>query len=240
MNTVSFEEKENIKMIAHRGVSGLERENTCPAFVAAGVKSYYGIETDVHITRDGKFILAHDDSLKRIAGLDLVIENTDMQTLRSVRLKDVDGKTERGDLFLPTPEEYFSVCKKYGKQAVFELKNRIPDEKVWELAELIQGCGWFERTTFISFNGDNLVALRKRYPAASVQFLAGAVTEENFAFMKANDFDADIDHRRLTEEAVARLHAEGLVVNCWTVNTIEAARKMKAYGVDMITTNILE
>ena len=35
-------------MVAHRGVSGLERENTCPAFVAAGVKSYWGIETDIH------------------------------------------------------------------------------------------------------------------------------------------------------------------------------------------------
>ena len=44
--TVQFNKGE-IKMIAHRGLSGLERENTCPAFVAAGVKSYYGIETDV-------------------------------------------------------------------------------------------------------------------------------------------------------------------------------------------------
>jgi glycerophosphoryl diester phosphodiesterase len=38
MNTIKFENKGNIKMIAHRGLSGLEKENTCPAFVAAGVK----------------------------------------------------------------------------------------------------------------------------------------------------------------------------------------------------------
>ena len=43
-------------MVAHRGVSKLERENTMPAFVAAGNRSYYGIETDIHITRDGRFI----------------------------------------------------------------------------------------------------------------------------------------------------------------------------------------
>ena len=36
MNTIKFENKGNIKMIAHRGLSGLEKENTCPAFVAAG------------------------------------------------------------------------------------------------------------------------------------------------------------------------------------------------------------
>ena len=46
MNTVKFN-KQSVKMVAHRGVSGLERENTCAAFVAAGNRSYFGIETDV-------------------------------------------------------------------------------------------------------------------------------------------------------------------------------------------------
>ncbi len=38
------------RMIAHRGLSGIEMENTCSAFVAAGNRSYFGIETDVHVT----------------------------------------------------------------------------------------------------------------------------------------------------------------------------------------------
>ena len=33
------------RMIAHRGLSGLETENSIPAFVAAGNRSYYGVET---------------------------------------------------------------------------------------------------------------------------------------------------------------------------------------------------
>ena len=49
-----------VKMIAHRGLSGIERENTCPAFVAAGNRSYYAIETDVHRTLDGQFVVIHD------------------------------------------------------------------------------------------------------------------------------------------------------------------------------------
>ena len=102
MNTIKFENKGNIKMIAHRGVSGLELENTCPAFVAAGVKSYYGIETDVHVTKDGKFIVVHDDDLVRIANLSMGVESSDFAALRAVRLTDTDGKTQRNDLFLPT------------------------------------------------------------------------------------------------------------------------------------------
>ena len=52
----------NVRMIAHRGLSGIELENTNSAFVAAGNRSYFGIETDVHITADGQFVIIHDDN----------------------------------------------------------------------------------------------------------------------------------------------------------------------------------
>lgn len=240
MNTIFWKEKGNVKMIAHRGVSGLERENTCPAFVAAGVKTYYGIETDVHLTKDGKFILAHDDDLKRIAGLDMVIEETNFSTLREIRLLDTDGKTPREDLFLPTVEEYISICRKYDKQAVLELKNDMPKEKIWEIVEIIKGMGWYERTTFISFSGDNLLYLREKYKDANAQFLTEKNDEETYLFMVNNRLDADLCGTCVTKEFVDKLHQAGLVVNCWTLDLLEYANLGKAYGVDMITTNILE
>ena len=57
MQTIAFKEKGNIKTVAHRGLSGLERENTNVAFVAAGQRSYFGVETDVYRTLDGKYVL---------------------------------------------------------------------------------------------------------------------------------------------------------------------------------------
>ena len=65
MDTIKIETN-GVKMIAHRGLSGIERENTCPAFVAAGNRSYYGVETDVHVTKDGKFVIIHDETTERI------------------------------------------------------------------------------------------------------------------------------------------------------------------------------
>ena len=56
METLKIE-KNNVKMIAHRGLSGLEKENTAVAFVAAGNKSFYGIETDIHLTKDNVFVV---------------------------------------------------------------------------------------------------------------------------------------------------------------------------------------
>ena len=240
MNTIKFENKGNIKMIAHRGVSGLERENTCPAFVAAGVKTYYGIETDVHVTLDGKYIIVHDDDLKRVAGLDMTIEGSNFDDLRAVRFTDRDGVTKRNDIFLPTLEEYLSICKKYEKEAVLELKNEMTAENVEGIAAAVEAAGMFENTTFITFSKNNLIYLRAAYPNAKAQFLTMTLDEANISFMLDNKLDADIYYKTLTKEFIDLMHENGRVVNTWTVDTLEAAEAMRAIGIDMITSNILE
>ena len=69
--------KGKTKLIAHRGLSGIETENTAAAFVAAGNRDYYGIETDVHKTADGKYIIIHDDNTGRVANENLSVEKSD-------------------------------------------------------------------------------------------------------------------------------------------------------------------
>ena len=239
MNTIKIDKK-NCLMIAHRGVSGLEKENTCPAFLAAAVKSYYGIETDVHVTADGKYIICHDDDLKRIAGMDVNVEKSNFADLRAVRLPDTDGVTYRSDLFLPALEDYIAICRKYDKVAVLELKNGMEERHIAAIAAIIKDMGWLNKTKFISFCGENLVVLRGLYPDASIQFLTGEATEENFRFMKKYRFDADLCGLCVSKEYVSRLHEAGLKVNCWTIDTPEHAEKLIGMGVDFITSNILE
>ena len=227
-------------MIAHRGVSGLERENTCPAFVAAGVKSYYGVETDVRMTKDGKFIICHDGDLMRVGGLNISIEQSTFAELRKVRLKDTDDVTAREDLCLPSLQEYVAICRKYNKQSILELKGEFPENKIVEMVELIQSMGWFERTTFISFCGENLVVLRNNFPNADIQFLAMKCGEEEIAFMEKYGFDADLFKKVITKELVDTLHEKGIKVNCWTIDDLENATRVRDCGVDFITSNILE
>ena len=143
MNTILIDKK-GCKMIAHRGVSGLEKENTCAAFVAAGVKSYYGIETDVHVTADGKYFIFHDDTMKNIAGVDIDIEKSNADRLEAVRMRDTDGRTLRSDLVIPTLADYISVCRKYDKFAVLELKNRMEEKHIAGIARRIDDMGWLE------------------------------------------------------------------------------------------------
>lgn len=110
MNTIRIQKKQT-QLIAHRGLSGLEAENTLCAFVAAGNRSYFGIETDVHRTSDGQFIIVHDNDTARVAGNAQVyeVERTDYATLRSLPLLDRNGKAGRVDLHLPSLDEYSSA-----------------------------------------------------------------------------------------------------------------------------------
>ena len=107
MKTVAIKEHKKTKIIAHRGLSGIEPENTNFSFVAAGNRSYFGIETDVHVTADGKFILHHDDDTQRMCGESLIIEQTDYDTLRNLRIKPKYGDA-RKDIVLPNLEDYIN------------------------------------------------------------------------------------------------------------------------------------
>ena len=239
MNTRTFDKK-NVRMIAHRGLSGLEPENTNLAFVAAGNRTYYGIETDIHCTRDGNFILTHDSNALRVSGVDAVIEETSLSELRSLRLFDRDGSAVREDIRMPTLEEYIRICKKYEKECVLELKNHMSAHDVRRIVELIEAEDYLDHVIFISFDFENLVYVRSCKPMQRVQFLFQSLTDEIVKKVKGHRMDIDVRHTALTKEWIDELHAAGILVNCWTVNDPADAERLASWGVDFITTNILE
>lgn len=239
MNTVSVQHG-NTLMVAHRGVSGLEKENTLSAFIAAGNRSYWGIETDVHRTADSRIIVIHDNNTKRVAGVELTVEETDFDTLRKVELLDIDGTPGRVDLHLPSLTEYIRICKKYEKNCVLELKTKFSDEDICRIIEEIRAEDYLDHVVFIAFARENLILMRKYLPEQTVQQLSTTMTEELFDFIKENRFDLDIDYKVLTEEWVKRLHDAGIRINCWTVDHPEDAERLISWGVDYITSNILE
>ena len=95
MDTIKIK-RGSTKIIAHRGLSGLETENSIPAFVAAGNRSYYGVETDAHVTKDGKFVVIHDDNTARVAWDDVNVEASRYELLRKIGLKDLCPAAEAG------------------------------------------------------------------------------------------------------------------------------------------------
>ena len=77
--------------IAHRGFFDNDKipENSLPAFEKA-VEFGYGIELDVQLTRDGKLVVFHDESLKRMTGLKKKLTDLNFKDLKELTLLDSD------------------------------------------------------------------------------------------------------------------------------------------------------
>lgn len=228
------------KIIAHRGLSGLECENTNAAFVAAGNRSYFGIETDVHVTADGEFIIIHDDSTKRVADVDLEVEKSNYCDLKKLRLYDNIDKRLRSDLVLPDLKDYIRICKKYEKIAVLELKNPMSEKDILGILKEISDEEYIENTIIISFDWDNLVKVKSNLPEQKVQFLTSECDDKLIEKLKVYKMDLDIAYRSVTKEMVRKLHENNIKINCWTCDNKEDAEELILYGVDYITSNILE
>lgn len=238
MNTLKIK---NVKalMIAHRGLSGIEPENTAAAFIAAGNRSYYGIETDIYRTLDGRFAVNHDGNLKRVGGVDVNIESSTLSELQSHYLYDKDT-VKKAYLRVCALEDYISICKKYQKHCILELKSDFTPEEIQKIIDIINGYDYIESVTFISFNYENLIRVRSILPNQSAQFLCVAVTDEVISMLVRDKIDADIHYHGLTKENIEALHSANIKVNCWTVDSKEDAEKLAIWGVDFITSNILE
>jgi glycerophosphoryl diester phosphodiesterase len=77
---------------AHRGLHNISRgiaENTVPAFEKA-VRGNYGIELDVHLSKDNKVIVFHDDTLKRACGMDKQVSGMTYEEVKKYKLFNTD------------------------------------------------------------------------------------------------------------------------------------------------------
>lgn len=239
MDTIKIN-KGNVKMVAHRGVSGLEKENTNAAFVAAGNRSYFGVETDVHRTADGKYVIIHDVDTARVAIDNVNVESSTFDFVRTIQLVDIDGKKGRTDLRIPSLEEYIRICKKYEKYCILELKGSYTKEGVQGIIDIINNEQYLDKVIFISFSLQNLIHLRELLPNQPAQFLTGEWSDTLIDTLKQHNLDLDVYYTSLNEENVKKLKEAGILINAWTCDNKEAAERLVALGVDFITSNILE
>lgn len=233
-------QKYSTKIIAHRGLSGLECENTAAAFIAAGQRSHFGIETDIHKTIDGYFVCCHDSSPYRVSDKDLVIEQSTLAEVEEIRLYERGSREARGYLRIPRLSDYISICKKYGKHCVPEIKGKMTKEMLENVTAQFASENMLESTTFIAFDFENLEIIRKILPRQSVQLLTSEINDEIISLLVSNRMDIDVQYNALSEENVRKLHENGIKINCWSVNDKSSAEKLSVWGVDYITSDILE
>ena len=237
-------------IVGHRG-SHWGVENTRAAFINGANAGAWGLECDIRVDADGTFVVSHDASYKRLGGPETQI--ADMGTA-SVLATPLTQK-RNGITYAATPctlGEFLDICKEYNVVPVIEVKvctsihsnTKAENEPVFDgipaLVNLIDQKGLTDKAVIISFMPGVVEFIHRHYPDLTVQVLAG---DEDGPIMdwvewcKQYKMDLDVVHTIVTKEAVDAMHAAGLKVNVWTVDKVEDFNRVKAMGVDYITTN---
>lgn len=93
-----------MKIIAHRGASGLALENTLPSIELANLLGVDSIEIDIRRTKDGHFVVCHDDDIYRISGIHKKISRSTLAQIQDITLLD-------GQSTVPTLKQAIETAK---------------------------------------------------------------------------------------------------------------------------------
>lgn len=209
-------------VIAHRGASGYEYENSRAAFRRAVALDADGAELDVHATRDGAIVVHHDPELPagRIATLSF-------DEARACRLPN--GET------LPLLAEVLEILG--DREAWIEVKS-LPPAHDASLLAVIAGAKHPGRCSIHSFDHRIVRRLSGRQSTLRCGVLLSAYVLDPIAVMERASASVLWQEWHLIDEDLVNLvHSSGREVIAWTVNEIGEMERLAAIGVDGICGN---
>jgi len=214
-------------VVAHRGASAYEPENTLRAIERAWQLGADVVEVDVRATRDGRLVLMHDEAVDRTTnghGL-----------LRSLTLKQVKQLSAGGEA-IPTLEEAIELALELGIGLMIEVKE--PDT-VSAVAETVSKLGAEGSTIFTSLYHEAILRLRHACPGA-LGYGVAVSSAPLRPWLLALDAGANMLLPRspyVSPSLVKGCHDNSIHVVPWTVDGLPEALRLVRLGVDGLVTN---
>ena len=239
MNTIKID-KYFKGMVANRGLSGIETENTIFAFLAAANRSYFGISGDLSVSKDAKIIVTRDDTLLRLGLLNLHIPGFRYDELKKFALVDRKTQNLNPNLFIPQLSDVLAIASAYRKTAFLRLGKYIKHEHIDRILEQINE---FYNSDFVYFISDNrkiLQYINKTFSNNDLFLSVKKVDDDVFDFCKNNGFNLHVDQTHIQKDIVKNMHLIGLKVSVGVVNDKVQAEKLIKQDVDFVFTDILE
>ena len=234
-----------VDIIAHRGSAFLAPENTLAAF-GLGWQETTTCELDIRLTADGKLVVIHDDTTKRTASADLKVAEHSLSDLQRLDAGSSKGEQWRGEK-LPSLEEVIAAMPE-DKKLLVEIK--VGTEIVPELVRVVRASRKEKQMIFQSFFPWVCTEIKKEFPQNPVYLLIACNQDAQTEVWLPTIYQAILDTRKngldgmsanntpvIDGPAVQAVHSAGLILNVWTVDQFDAARRLLALGVDGIITN---
>lgn len=210
-------------VIAHRGASGYEVENSLAAFRAAGKLGADAVELDIHETADGAFVVHHGNMVGPHH-----ISHCPLWQLREHYLANGEP--------LPTLEEALGVILP-GLMAYVETK-KISPERDERFSAIIDASAAPQRVAIHAFDHRIIRRLGERRPHMRRGVISASYPANPVRCME--DADAHVlwmEWPFVDDQLVHAVHRAGMTVFAWTVNDAENMEHLLRLGVDGIVTD---
>lgn len=210
-------------ILGHRGGrgAGWPAENSLAAFQRALDEGADGVELDVRLSVDGTPVLVHDPLLR------------DGRYVYRVRAGDLPKTTA-------TLDEALDLLA--GSIVNVELKTDVPSRRALARAAVSSVMrARKSEVVFSSFDPFLVLACAALAPKVARAILVGEKTPRLTTAlpigMRRMVVAAHLQDALITTATVNRLHKAGLRVCGWTVNDVDRARELSAYGVEWLITD---
>ena len=223
-----FEPLREPQVLAHRGASAVELENTVLAFRRAKEFGAHAVELDIRLCKSGEMIVHHNPVL----GDGRQIKLLNKQELPS---------------HICTLEEALDACE--GMWVNIEIKNDVsePDFDPAEvlagkMVAMLRGRGAPNQWLISSFRRETIDAVHALWPELPTAWLTTTVddaqAESVAADLRASGHSAlHPSVRRLTRHVIDAMHLHGLSVNTWTIDDPVRMAELLSWGIDGLCTN---
>jgi glycerophosphoryl diester phosphodiesterase len=230
MNTVF----RNNGVTGHRGNPEKAPENTMEGFRSAIADGVDFLETDIHMTKDGKLVLCHDPNTKRTCGTDLTIAESTLAELKQLDASygyKQSHETTYGCTRIPELCELLEEVKKHSD---LRLSLQPKCDHVREICDEVIKYGMENQIAFNDGTLRYMIEAKTRIPQAVIFYdTYGAEQLENgIAEAVKHGFFSIVSHYlALTPERVKMIQAAGLEAGVWTVDDEEEIQRFLDMGV---------
>ncbi|MCR4577960.1 MAG: glycerophosphodiester phosphodiesterase [Clostridiales bacterium] len=227
------------KVQAHRGFSAIAPENTLPAFKKAVEIGADGIECDIHLTKDGRFVVCHDGTIDRTSN-----GSGEISAMTLEELKKFDFGVRFSEEFkgtrIPTLEEMLEVVKPLEIINIEIKRSEHPmglDAALDLFYDILVKTNVLKQVIVSSFDKLALKRLKQLHGDVYTCLLYSHMSRSAAC---AHKLGCDAIHPAfefLSKATINSAHKRGMKVNCWTPNGEDEIGYMVKQGCDGIITN---
>ncbi|WP_306328401.1 glycerophosphodiester phosphodiesterase [Streptomyces venezuelae] len=228
-----------LTVIAHRGASSAAPENTLVSDEVARRGGAVWIENDVQPSKDGVPYIVHDTTVDRTTD-----GTGPVRSLTAAQLDALDAGSWFAPAYtgtrVPTLAAQLTDLKERGGKLLLEIKGRHSRAEVARIVKEIRAQDMTGRVFVQSFDVPSLRYARQLAPELPLGLLRATLDADPVALSRELRLSAyNVADTALTTrpEVVAELHAAGVAVNVWTVDSPARWKALDALGVDGIITN---